>query len=274
MVADGYEVTQADSIVGEIVTRGQLQDSSGILLARFEQTFRLLRGSRVLELAIRLEPKVDLRDNPWQSYFASRLAWASEVADLQRSYHEFRCPTKGRRLEAPLFIQVDDGAQKTTLLTGGLSFHRRVGPRMLDTLLIVQGEVEREFQMGIGLDLKQPVREALGMVLPTIVIDDLAGVASSRSAWLVHLNARNALLTGFEPQWEQDQVVGARFHVAEIDGKSASVALRTFLPIRSARKIDALDQTVSPCDVSEEEVRFALASHEITMIETRFTDSP
>jgi hypothetical protein len=145
---------------------------------------------------------------------------------------------------------------------------------MLDTLLIVQGETERQFHLGIGVDLKQPVREALGMVLPSIVIDDLSGIAESRSAWLAHLNARNAILTGCEPQWDQDQVVGVRFQVAEIDGRSTSVALRTFLPVRSARKVDALSQTVSPCDVSEEEVRFALAAHEITEIETRFTDSP
>jgi alpha-mannosidase len=273
MVADSCQVTQADAVVGEIVTRGRLQDSAGVSLAEFQQTFRLLRGSRVIELEIHLRPRVDLRANPWHSYFASRFAWASEAADLQRSYHELRCPTKARRLEAPLFVQVDDGAQKTTILTGGLPFHRRIGPRMLDTLLIVHGEIQRDFRLGIGVDLKQPVREALGMLLPTVVIDDLSGIPNTQSAWLVHLNARNALVTGCEPRWKQDRVVGACFHVAEIDGRSTSVCLRTFRPVSSARKIDAAEQTVSPCDVREDEVRFALASRELTVIEVSFTDT-
>ncbi len=233
MVADSCEVTQANAMVGEIVTRGQLQDDSGRSLADYQQTFRLQRGSRVLELEIDLQPHQMPQAPPWQSYFATRFAWNSEVAELARSYHELRCTTRARRLEAPLFVQIDDGTQKSTILTGGLPFHRRVGPRMLDTLLIVKGEIQRQFRLGIGVDLKQPVREALGFLKSLIVIDDVTGVAKTRSAWLFHLDARNALITDCQPLLQDDRLVGVRMHVAETDGKSITVRMRSFRPFRA-----------------------------------------
>ena len=235
MVGQTCDVMQADSVVGQIKTRGHLQDPTGRVLADFEQTFRLTRGSRVLQLHILLQPKIDPQTDPWRSYFACRFAWPSEVADLERTYHDSRRPTKARRLESPLFVLVDDGAQKTTILTGGLPYHRRVGPRMLDTLLIAGQEVERTFQLGIGLDLKQPLREALGMLLPDTIVPDLAGVTATRSAWLFHLDARNAIITGVQPLIQDDCVAGVRFHVAETDGRSSSVCLRSFRPFRSAQ---------------------------------------
>ena len=239
MIADRCEVTQADTLVGQIVTRGYLQDPAGQRLADFQQRFRLLRGSRVLELQIDLQPQMVPRTDPWRSYFACRFAWSSEAADLARSYHDTRRPTKARRLEAPLFVQVDDGQQKTTILTGGLPFHRRVGPRMLDTLLIAGGEIQRTFKLGIGVDLKQPFREALGLLLPTMVVHDVPGVADTRSGWLFHLDARNALVTDCQPLLENERLVGVRFHVVETDGRSSSVCLRSFRPLGSARKVDA-----------------------------------
>ncbi len=270
MVGEACDVVQANSVVGQITTRGRLQDPTGRVLANFEQTFRLTRGSRVLQLQIHIQPRIDPQTDPWRSYFACRFAWPSEVADLERSYHDQRRPSKARRLESPLLVLVDDGAQKTTILTGGLPYHRRVGPRMLDTLLIAGHEVERTFHLGIGLDLKQPLREALGMLLPDLTVPHLAGVTATRSAWLFHLDARNACITGLQPLLQDDRVVGVRFRIAETDGRSSSVCLRSFRPFQSARKVDAAGQTISSCDVVEDQLCFALAAHELTEIEACF----
>ena len=226
----------------------------------------------MLELEIDLQPRTDPQADPWRSYFACRFAWSSEAADLARSYHDTRRPTKSRRLEAPLFVQVDDGLQKTTILTGGLPFHRRVGPRMLDTLLIAGGEIQRTFKLGLGVDLKQPFREALGLLLPTLMVRDVPGVDQTRSGWLFHFDARNVLVTGCQPLLESDRLVGVRFHVVETDGRSSSVRLRCFRLLSSARKVDASGQTVSACDVEDDQVRFALAAHELTDIEACFAE--
>ena len=56
------------------------------------------------------------------------------------------------------------------LLTGGLPFHRRTDERMLDSLLLVRGERSRSFELGIGLDVKYPLHEAMALLAPPTMI--------------------------------------------------------------------------------------------------------
>ncbi|MDX1944378.1 MAG: hypothetical protein SFU86_03150 [Pirellulaceae bacterium] len=56
MAGDTVETTISTTTLGEVVARGRLLDLAGKELARFKQTYRLWRGSRVLHLAIELEP--------------------------------------------------------------------------------------------------------------------------------------------------------------------------------------------------------------------------
>jgi hypothetical protein len=85
MIADSIETTINTPAIGEIVARGRLQDARGNVLADFQQTYRLSRGSRVLQMDIQLDPHGELKTDPWNSYCAARFAWASEAAELRRA---------------------------------------------------------------------------------------------------------------------------------------------------------------------------------------------
>jgi len=102
MIADAATITRATSVLGEIVTRGRLVDRRGETLAGFRQTYRVWRGSRVLQVEIELEPRVEPDADPWDSYFACRFAWADEAADVYRSLHQTRHRAKAKRVEAPI----------------------------------------------------------------------------------------------------------------------------------------------------------------------------
>jgi len=63
-------------------------------------------------------------------------------------------------------VEIVSGESRTAVLTGGLPYHRVVGDRMLDSLLVVRGERQRKFLLGIGVDLAHPIHEAIALLGP------------------------------------------------------------------------------------------------------------
>jgi alpha-mannosidase len=169
MAADSLETTIATTTLGEIVTRGRLLDQNGNRLAGFTQRYRLWRGCRVLHVEVELDPAEEPKADPWNSYYCVRVAWADELAELFRTVNETRQTVTEQRFESPHYVELTSEKQSTTLLTGGLTFHRRHSDAMLDTLLITRGERERKFRFGIGVDLPHPLHEAIGLLSPPSV---------------------------------------------------------------------------------------------------------
>lgn len=268
MTADSVETTVSTPVLGEIVARGRLRDRKGKDLATFQQTFRLWRGSRVLQLDIDLEPLAACEPDAANSYYAARFAWANEAAELHRSVNMTRHPTTAKRFESPLYVELDDGSARTTLLTGGLPFHRKPGPRMLDSLLVVQGESCRSFRMGIGVELKNPLHEALSLQAPVdAVFQSAAPPASSRSGWLFHIDARNIAATHWEPLREGGEVKGFRVRLLETLGRSAKVTLSGFRSIGKARQIRPDGSPSNDCTLAEGRVQLQMAAYAWTEIE-------
>ena len=106
--------------------------------------------------------------------------------------------TELRRIESPQFLDIRRAGQRTTLLCGGLPYHRRLGERKLDTLLVVRGETARSFRLGLGIDLPHSAAAAIGFISPPLV---LAGQPQPPipTGWLFHLDCRNVLATHWEP---------------------------------------------------------------------------
>ncbi len=84
---------------------------------------------------------------------------------------------------------------RTTILTGGLPYHRRLGLRKLDTLLIVAGEAQRKFQFGVGIDLPHAYPAAMELLAPETVLRDAGPAPDNRTGWLFHLSAKNVVAT-------------------------------------------------------------------------------
>lgn len=271
MAADAVETVVATETLGEIVARGRLIDRQGRQLAEFRQTYRLWRGSRVLLLDIELQPHRECAADPWNSYYAARFAWANEAADLYRSANLMRQAIKGKRFEAPLYVDVDNAGIRTTILTGGLPFHRRYGLRMLDTLLIVSGERCRRFQLGIGVDLKNPLHEAQQLITPPAALAQTAAPPRpTNSSWLFHVDTRTVTATHWEVVSEAARPVGFRVRLLETQGRSSKVSLQCFRTVTSARKLNFRGDTLSECPIDSGAIQLQLSAHEWVQVEARW----
>ncbi len=108
MAADRVVVSAASTVMGEITSEGRLLNQTGDVQANYRQRFRSWRGSRVLQLTIELEPLTSLEDDPWNSYYCCRFAWANEAATLWRGVNQLRERAEAKRFEAPNYIDIDD----------------------------------------------------------------------------------------------------------------------------------------------------------------------
>ena len=273
MSADSIEIKSAGPLVGELLCRGKLLDKQGKELARYAQTLRLARTSHVLELEIELEPLIEFGENPWESYLASRIAWNSEAVDLFRSVALGRHPTGLRRIEAPDYIDISEPRRRTTLLSGGLAYHRRVGDHMLDTLLLVRGETARAFRLGIGFELSHPHIAALEFNSEPVVYQETAAAPTPESSWLLHINTKSVIATNLESIANSDgSVRGVRFRLLETAGRPAKVALSCFRSLKEANALDFLGGQLAPLKVEADKVFIKMTSHQWSELELLWAD--
>jgi alpha-mannosidase len=267
MAADSIETTIATTTLGEIRTRGQLLDSEGRRLAGFVQTYRLWRGSRVLHVEIELDPAEEPKADPWNSYFCARFAWPDEGAELYRTQHQTRTRATEKKFESPHYIEIEGAKASTTILTGGLAFHRRHELRMLDTLLISRHERARKFRLGIGVDLPHPLHEAIGLLAPPLVVPGVPRPTSGNSGWLMHLSSRNVISTHWEPLVREGRLAGFRARLLETAGRPVSIALSAFRTITSGARIDFAGNRLSDLIVEDGKLKLDLAAYEWVEIE-------
>jgi alpha-mannosidase len=294
MAADEVSVTSPGPVLGEVVARGRLLDRQGRRLAGFRQTTRIWRGSRVIELDIELQPDEPPGSDPWESYYASRLAWADHSASLYRSVNQAVLPSDAMQMEAPHLVDIRGDKTRTTLLCGGLPYHRRYGDRRLDTLLVVRGETCRRFHLGLGIDLVQPMAAATAFLGPRTVAAGWARPANA-AGWLFHLDARGVLATHWEAvdggqgavesprtasggsAWEAPaghpraaSPAGFRVRLLETEGRSIALGLRTLRTVRSAQKLGPPDEPPSDLPVEGDRIAISLGPHEWAEVEARW----
>lgn len=263
MVADQIEVVRSSPALGELRSRGTLRRGDEVV-AEFQQHFRLWRGSRVLEVDIELTPRAPLRADPWNSYFCSRFAWKNEGAELWRDVHQVRTAVgELKRIEAPHYVEIDEGELSTTILTGGLPYHRRAGLGELDSLLIVRGERATQFRLGIGIDVRSPLQEALRLISPLAASDEPQRAPSGPpNAWMFHVDARHVVATHWGERIAGEQVTGFEARLLETAGRGANCRLRAFRPLSAARLLDLRGQVLSECRIEEGVAHFDIAAGE------------
>lgn len=273
MVADSVQTTRNGSTLGEVQSRGRLVDDEGRVYAAFTQTVRVWRGSPYFLLDVALDVQEEPRADPWNSYYAARFAWSDAAADLWRSANEGRHPTDAKRIEAPDFIEIEDGDGRVTIFPGGLPYHRRMGMRMLDTLLVVRGESQRRFRMGIGLDIPHPMATAMELFVPPLVVP--AGDRQPKpgsSAWLFHVDARNVIATHWAPWFEEGRLLGFRARLLETEGRAGRVRLRCFGRPAQARQVDFHGKTLCELKHEGDTVFLDFTAFEWVQLECRFAD--
>ena len=279
-------VTSTGPALGEIVTAGTLNDpQDGSVVAEFGQTVRLWRGRPVIELEIELRSVKMPDGDPWSNYFASRFAWNDSAATLTRSVLGGAHGLQFERFESPHFLEIATESQRITILNGGLPFHRKTGPRMVDSLLIVAGETERRFRFGMAINADYPMQAAMDYLVPPTVIESAAGppVAGS-SGWLFHLNAKNVQILQFLPARQPERsdeaddkgvtsegggfAFGVR--LVETEGRQRPVRLECYrTPTRAARQ-DLQGRTLGELPIVDDAVLIEIGAYEIVDVELRF----
>lgn len=200
MRASRVQVTSPGPALGEIVTEGTLVGEHEQVLARFRQRFRAWLGRPVLELRVEIMPEQPPAGYPWHAYYGARFAWRDERAFLLRSASGTGYVTSHIRPQSPDYLELRMARQGTVIFPGGLPFHQRHEGRMLDVILIPEGEKATTFDLAIALDREQPMQTALGIVTPVPVVPTSKGPPHiGATGWLFHLDAPNLLLSRLHP---------------------------------------------------------------------------
>jgi alpha-mannosidase len=267
MAADEVRIVSAGPVLGEVLVRGRLMARDGPRLARFQQTTRVWRGSRVIELLIEMEPERMPAADPWDSYYAARFAWLDPAAKLFRGANLATVPTEVEQLESPHFLDLRTEKTRTTLLAAGLPYHRRCGQRKLDTLLLVRGETARRFRLGIALDPPSALAAALDFLAPLAMLADSARPGRPLG-WLFHLDVRNVVAT----HWEVlcDGSAGFRVRLLETDGRAVQLNLRSFRALESAQKLSNSGGPAEPLPVEGDCIAVNLRPYEWAEVEACF----
>lgn len=200
MVVKDIRVTSSGPALGEIVSEGVLIGEQAQALASYRQRLRAWMGRPLLEIRIELEPTQPPAGYGWHAYYGARFAWREERAALFRSINGSGFHSMHPRPQSPDYVEIRLSPQSTAILTGGLPFHQKQGSRMVDVILVPEGEKTTTFDLGIVLDRDQPIQTALGYASPLAIVPTAKGPPHIGTAgWLFHVDASNLLLTRLVP---------------------------------------------------------------------------
>jgi alpha-mannosidase len=285
----GSRISCSGPALGEIVTTGEIIDqSNGQRLAGFTQTMRVWRGRPVVEIDAELIVDRMPDAEPWHNYFAARFAWHDETASVTRAVLLGAHEVTDERFESAHYIELASGDQRTTIIPEGLPFHRKTGPRMIDTILVVPRETRRRFRFTIAIDQNYPLQAAFDALVPAVVTRTEIGPPRAGAAgWFFHLSTRSVQLLALlpleaepvastAPTWEPVEPTaplggcGCGLRLMETEGRPVRARLRCFRAPTRARQRDFTGRTVHELTVDGDAVLVDLSAHEIAEIELRF----
>jgi alpha-mannosidase len=239
MEADSIERLPAADGRGEaIVSRGRLTTGRNRDLGSFTQRIELVAGLPValIDIDVRL---VDAPVGPlFEHHPACRFAWhENEDMDVRRSLHTQSIATERGLFTAPWFIELCRPGERDgsiTILTGGLPWHMRSSPHMLDSILPSAtatprpGEPSCRLAVGIGIDRPWDLAAAL--------LADPLGTALPSSACRPMIPANVRLIAG-PVRHEGDRLVAARIGLLESEGRPGEVRLEWATGVARVRDV-------------------------------------
>ena len=277
--ANEIRVVSAGPALGEVVSEGTILGDQEQVLATFRQTFRAWLGRPILEIRIEIQPIQPPAGYGWHAYFGARFAWRDEKALLLRGVNGTGYVTTHTRPETPDFLELRSARQSTFIFTGGLPFHQRHSTRMLDVILIPEGEKTQTFDLALGLDREHPIQTALGMVTPPVLVPVTKGPPHvGSSGWLFHLDAPNLLLTTLRPGLASrvasapgagEDSITARMLECSLHGGPAE--FRCARNPKRAVLVDARGETLLEATVSGDAAQFEAAPGDLMHLRVDFT---
>jgi hypothetical protein len=269
MLANKVRVVSTGPALGQVVSEGSILGDQEQVLATFRQTFRAWLGRPILDIRIEITPQQPPAGYPWHAYFGARFAWRDEKAMLLRSVNGIGYVTSHTRPETPDFLELRQTRQSTFLFSGGLPFLQRHSTRMLDVILIPEGEKEQAFDLALGLDREHPIQTALGMVTPPVLVPVAKGPPHvGASGWLFHLDAPNLLLTTLRPGAEGQDSITARMLECSLHG--SAVEFRCARNPKRAVLVDARGETLLEATINGDAVQFEAVPGDLIHLRVEF----
>ncbi|MBL8824545.1 MAG: hypothetical protein JNJ77_18305 [Planctomycetia bacterium] len=268
MVCDSVREVRNGLAVGEIRCTGKLVDAHHNTLAEFQQSYRLAAGQRFVELDIQLTPTTELVGYPWHAYFASRWAWRDPAARLYKSVHHTKLFSQQTRPETPGFIELETQQGRTAIFSGGLPFWQRHSSRMLDTLLVVEGETETQFRFALSVDDDLPHRTAQDWLTPAIVVPNQKQPASSTTGWLFHLDAPSVLILDISREPFKEKSILVR--LVESFGYATDAVLLCPSPPKSAAVVNSWGDVMHTITPQQDSVPLRLGCYEFQQVRLDF----
>ena len=247
------------------------------VMAKFRQTTTVERNSPRIQIQVAFdEISEPPQGNPWMTYFAVRFAWDNEAASIVRSCLGQAAGFRMERFEAPDYIEVADSDQRLLILPHGRPYHRRTGHRMLDSLLIVEGEPERTFELTLEFDQAFPMRSASELLQSPSILQTTSKVPSgAASGWILGLSAKNIVCARTRVAHNAsdvpgDQAASVIMLLQETEGRAASCLVRTARTPKTARLRKASGETIQDLQVTEKGVSVEFSRFQIKELELTF----
>jgi hypothetical protein len=244
--------------VGELVL-----DQS--ILATFELSFQMCRGSRNVDLRLKmriLEPSRSAT-NLWQWAPVWRTAWPSQAADLATWRQGTKTKLKKTKFFAPELIEIDDAEHRIFLAFKGLPVHRRIETTFLDTLLPVSESGEVDQAWSIGVDWPRPFQSYLELLdEPWLVADSGSPLSNGSSLWFAQASQPNVRL---ELRGATDDKLRVVFH--ETQGREVKAKLSFFRDAISAARVEHSGNSIEELEVENGQVLILAKPNEISFLD-------
>lgn len=264
---------------GSVETSNEIADVvTGDLLATFRQTTTVERNRPRVSIRIDFDQMESVaKGNPWMTYYGSRFAWDNESAAVTRGVLSQSAGFRGERFESPDYVEIADADHRLLIVPHGRPYHRRSGRRMLDSLLIVDGEQQRSFEFTLEFDQPFPMRTVNDLMQPPVVLKTTGIPSGATAGWLIRSSAKNVSVARIrsEPVKESgdaetnDGTVRLVLLLAETEGQNVHCQIDTARPPRLARlrRPDGTlveELTVTPNGISVAMSRFQMKEVELT----------
>lgn len=245
---------------GAVAARGELVDASGRTLIQFRQTLVLFAQWDRVFLDVELDTSACEAPPMGPPRFASRIAWPDEECRLFRGVQWARVPAEGRWLSSPEYVHLEVGRGAVTIADTTEGLRRRVGPRMLDTLLPhPPGGVSRH-RFVFALDERRPLRAALDLAAQTMPAAVAPCGGAPTEGWLAHVDTANVLITAIEPAAGGEP--GVRVRLMETEGRPADARLSFARRPARAHALDDQGRRAEALDLEGGAVLAPLAAYE------------
>ncbi len=271
MLVSSIEMVESSSILGRVLVRGELIQERRCA-AKFELTYSLWRGSRMIEISGRLR-SIDFSEWNDAKYLSWRWAWPSFSSIYSAWLGGIKTALGPMSGFSPYAVEVDETDNKFLILSSGAMIHRRVGDRFLDTVLAFEKAQEIEFRLGIGVNVPRPFQTSLEWKVGSILLKDEGfPCTAGESAWFLQCNMPNVYVTPIKVlNNSNDDVVGMRLLVRETESKSGTASIRFFRDVKSARWTGGRSQSLGTLSVAGDAVSIPLRGNESATVDVIWT---